>query len=171
MQRATDMQKEKECRLCFRRASVRAPAISFLENFQDYSRKMQILCVSAVRRGNSSSEITPMGMKLFSKKDGIIFRNSGFNKIFFPFSGWDKNSLLHKPKSRLTIVIRPVELPCLDTAAWYFASLSFIEVSVMWDMSRLFLVSALSGLSAGLVSTRCPRKRITRIKGNFQECQ
>lgn len=149
------MQKEKECQLCFRRV----PAINSLENFPDYCRKMQIRILPAVGRGKSSLEITPTATKLFAKGDGIIFKEPGFHKIFFPASRWDKSSFLRKPKNGLTVVLGPVELPCLDTAAWYFASRSFIDVSVKRGISRLFLLSAFSGLSAGLLSTRCPRKR------------
>lgn len=44
--------KVKECQLCFRRTLVRVPAINSLENFQHYSRKMQIyLILPAVCRG------------------------------------------------------------------------------------------------------------------------
>lgn len=158
MQRATATQKEKEHQLCFRRTSVRVLAINSLENFQHYSRKMQIyLFLPAVRRDSSSSEITPLGTELFSKKNSVTLKQPGFHKIFFPVSGWDKNSLPHKP--RLTMGMVPEELPCLDTAAWYLASLSFIDVSDKRGMSRFFLVSALSGLSPGLVSTRYPGKK------------
>lgn len=158
MQRATDTQKEKECQLCFRRTSVRVSAINSLENFQHYSRKMQIhFFLPAVCRDSSSSETTPMGTGLFFKGNGIALKQPGFCKIFFPVSGWDKNSLPHKP--RLTMGVMPEELACLDTAAWYLASLSFIDVSDKRGMSRFFLVSALSGLSPGLLSTRYPAKK------------
>lgn len=84
-------------------------------------------------------------------------KQPGFHKIIFPVSGWDKNSFPHKP--RLTMGLMAEELPCLDTAAWYLASLSFMELSDKRGMSRFFLVSALSGLSPGLVSTGYPGKK------------
>lgn len=121
--------------------------------------RCKYLFLPAVGRGKSSLEITPTATKLFAKGDGIIFKEPGFHKIFFPASRWDKSSFLRKPKNGLTVVLGPVELPCLDTAAWYFASRSFIDVSVKRGISRLFLLSVFSGLSAGLLSTRCPRKR------------
>lgn len=88
----------------------------------------------------------------FPIKNGITLKQPGFHKIFLPVSGWDKNSQIWEHKPRLTMGVMPEELPCLDTAAWYLASLSFMDVSDKRGMSMFFLISAFSGL----VSTGYP---------------
>lgn len=147
-----DMQKEKEHQLCL--SSVRASPMNSFENLQGYSREMQILISScSMQRPAFTRKILLRPQSYFQKK--MVFSSKSLVSLRASSQPQVGTKIHFCTKQRLTAVL---ELPCLDTAAWYLANLSFMEVSVKRGISRLFLVSALSGLSAGLVSTECPGK-------------